>query len=54
MWRDMFRELIKEGKSSKQWLLDFLSEIKKRNTIDNVVITDEEFTIIQNMINQMR
>lgn len=44
--KDMFEELIKEGKTDKATLLDMLEEIKKRNKI-TLVITEEEYNNIK-------
>ena len=47
MFSDMFNELIKSGKKNKTALLNMLEEIKKRNTPDNIVITDDEYNAIK-------
>ncbi|WP_164509056.1 hypothetical protein [Clostridium rectalis] len=50
--RDMFDELINEGKTDKNTLLDMLEEIKKRNEI-TLVITDEEYNNIKSRIESL-
>lgn len=50
--KDMFDQLIKEGKSDKATLLDMLEEIKKRNEI-TLVITDDEYNAIKTRIEAM-
>lgn len=51
--KDMFDELIKEGKTDKQTLLDMLEEIKKRNEI-TLIITDEEYLNIKTRIESLQ
>lgn len=57
---DTFKEMIREGKTPKNQLLDMLEEIKKRNmTMKNVVnedeyvITSEEYNKIKGLILSM-
>jgi hypothetical protein len=51
--KDMFDQLIKEGKSNKIILLDMLEEVKKRNTENNIVISDDEYNEIKAEIEAM-
>lgn len=50
--KDMFDQLIAEGKSDKATLLDMLEEIKKRNGIITI-ITDDEYNAIKARIETM-
>ncbi len=51
--RDMFEQYIREGKLSKERLLDMLEQIKLRNIEDVVVITDEEYNAIKTRLEQL-
>lgn len=50
--KDMFEELIKEGKTDKETLLDMLEEIRKRNEV-TLIITDEEYGNIKARIEDL-
>lgn len=51
---DTFKELIREGKTPKNQLLDMLEEIKKRNVTMKNIVNEDEYVITLEEYNKIK
>lgn len=50
-FKDVFEDLIEEGKMTKAMLLDMLDSFKAQNTTNLIILTDDEYNTIKSRIN---
>ena len=50
-FKDVFEDLIEEGKMTKTMLIDMLDSFKSQNTANLVILTDDEYNTIKTRIN---